>query len=99
HQSHSFAYTTLFRSLAEQSESPAALALLGLLPLGLAALHPRVLLPVRRLVVRLTGRGGDVVVPPWRATVGLVVAYVPSWVLITAATWCTARALVPDPPL
>src|SRR5690606_13391796 len=35
----------------------------------------------------------------WRATVGLVVAYVPSWVLITAATWCTARALVPDPPL
>ncbi|MFO7281671.1 MAG: lysylphosphatidylglycerol synthase domain-containing protein [Thermoanaerobacterales bacterium] len=94
-----FATVLVPLDLAEQSESPAALALLGLLPLGLAALHPRVLLPVRRLVVRLTGRGGDVVVPPWRATVGLVVAYVPSWVLITAATWCTARALVPDPPL
>lgn len=85
--------------LAEQSESPGALALLVLLPVGLAALHPRVLRLTRRLLVRVTGRGADVAVPPWRDTVGLVASYVPAWLLIWAATWCTARALVPDPPL
>ena len=85
--------------LAEQSASPGALALLALLPVGLAALHPSVLRLARRLLVRLTGRGADVVVPPWRATLGLVAAYVPAWLLVWGATWCTARALVPDPPL
>jgi uncharacterized membrane protein YbhN (UPF0104 family) len=85
--------------LAKQSESPAALALLALLPLGLAALHPRVLAWARDHLVRLTGRGADIVVPPWRATVGLVASYLPAWILIWGATWCTARALQPDPPL
>jgi hypothetical protein len=85
--------------LAEQTESPAALALLGLLPLGLAALHPRVLTWGRDQLVRLTGRGGDIVIPPWRATVGLVASYVPAWLFIWAATWCTARALLPAPPV
>lgn len=85
--------------LAKQSESPAALALLGLLPLGVAALHPRVLTWGRDRMVRFTGRGGDIVVPPWRATIRLVVAYVPAWLFIWAATWCTARALLPAPPV
>ncbi|HKA85470.1 MAG TPA: lysylphosphatidylglycerol synthase transmembrane domain-containing protein [Acidimicrobiales bacterium] len=85
--------------LAQQAESPAALALLLLLPLGLAALHPAVLGRARRLVVRLTGRGGDVPLPEWRATVGVVLRYVPAWLFIWAATWFVARALVPDPPI
>jgi hypothetical protein len=85
--------------LAKQSESPAALAMLVLLPLGLAALHPAVLTRVRDLVVRLTGRGGDIEIPPWRDTVTLVAMYVPAWLFISAATWCVARALVPDPPV
>jgi hypothetical protein len=85
--------------LAQQSESPAALALLGLLPLGLAALHPHVLAWGREQLVLLTGRGGDIAIPPWRATVGLVASYVPAWLFIWAATWCTARALVPAPPV
>jgi uncharacterized membrane protein YbhN (UPF0104 family) len=85
--------------LAKQSESPAALALLGLLPLGIAALHPRVLTWGRDRLVRLTGRGGDIVIPPWRSTIGLVVSYVPAWLFIWAATWCTARALLPAPPV
>lgn len=83
--------------LAEQTESPAALAMLVLLPIGLAALHHRVLGWVRDRVVRLTGYGADVAIPPWSATVRLVVSYVPAWLLITAATWCTARAVVPEP--
>jgi uncharacterized membrane protein YbhN (UPF0104 family) len=85
--------------LAEQSESPAALAMLALLPLGLLALHPRVLTWARDRLVRLTGRGADIVIPPWRATIGLVVSYVPAWLFIWAATWCVARALLPDPPV
>jgi len=85
--------------LAKQAESPAALALLALLPIGLLVLHPRVLTAARDLLVRFTGRGADITVPPWRATVGLVIAYVPAWLLIWAATWCVARALIPDPPL
>ncbi|MBN2623436.1 MAG: flippase-like domain-containing protein [Acidimicrobiales bacterium] len=85
--------------LANQSESPAALALLALLPVGLAAMHPRVLTWARDRMVRYTGRGADIVVPPWRATIGLVVSYVPAWLLIWAATWCAARALLPAPPV
>ena len=85
--------------LAQQAESPAALALLLLLPLGLAALHPAVLGRARSVVVRFSGRGGDVPLPEWRATVAVIVRYVPAWLFIWAATWLVARALVPDPPV
>ncbi|HZA77793.1 MAG TPA: lysylphosphatidylglycerol synthase transmembrane domain-containing protein [Acidimicrobiales bacterium] len=85
--------------LAQQAESPAALALLVLLPVGLAALHPAVLGRARRVVVRLTGRGAGVPLPQWRATAAVVVRYVPAWLAIWAATWLVARALVPDPPI
>ncbi|MGH8983266.1 MAG: lysylphosphatidylglycerol synthase domain-containing protein, partial [Acidimicrobiia bacterium] len=77
----------------------ATLALLGLLPLGLLALHPRVLGRARAILVRLTGRGQTTALPPWRATIGLIVRYVPAWLMIWAATWCVARALMPDPPV
>jgi uncharacterized membrane protein YbhN (UPF0104 family) len=85
--------------LAGQSESPAALALLLLLPAGLVALHPRVLGWARGQVVRLTGKGAEVPLPSWRSTVGMVVGYVPAWLLMWAATWFAARALLPDPPV
>jgi uncharacterized membrane protein YbhN (UPF0104 family) len=85
--------------LARQVESPAALALLALLPLGLVALHPAVLVRARALTVRLTGRGGDLPVPPWRASVAVVARYVPGWLGIAAAAWLVARSLVPDPPV
>jgi glycosyltransferase 2 family protein len=85
--------------LVEQSESPGALALLVLLPVGLAALHPRVLTWARDQVVRLTGRGTDLKIPPWGRTIALVASYLPAWLLIWAATWCTARALLPHPSL
>jgi len=85
--------------LAHQASSPGALALLVLLPVGLAALHPRVLGTGRDLLVRFTGRGADITLPRWRATVGVVAGYLPAWLAIWAATWCVARALVPDPPL
>lgn len=76
-----------------------ALALLALLPLGLLAFHPQVLARARAVVVRFTGRGQTIVLPPWRATIALVSRYVPGWLLIWAATWCVARAFLPDPPV
>ncbi len=85
--------------LAKQSESPAALAMLALLPLGLGALHPAVLTRLRDQIARRTGRGADIDIPPWRHTVTLVAVYVPAWLFIWAATWCVARALIPDPPI
>jgi uncharacterized membrane protein YbhN (UPF0104 family) len=85
--------------LAKQVESPAALALLLLLPVGLVALHPAVLGRARDLVVRIAGRGTDVPLPPWSATGRLVVRDVPAWLLIWLATWLVARAITPDPPV
>jgi uncharacterized membrane protein YbhN (UPF0104 family) len=82
-----------------QTESPVALALLLILPLGLLALHPAMLERARGLLVRFTGRGADLPIPTWGATVGLVLRYLPAWVLIWLSTWCVARALLPDPSL
>src|SRR5918997_2067890 len=85
--------------LAKQSESPAALALLALLPLGLAALHPRMLTWGRDHVARLTGRGGDIVVPPcgiaatlsW--TAGFVAVPVPAGAGVREAVFLAASGL------
>jgi uncharacterized membrane protein YbhN (UPF0104 family) len=66
-----------------------------LLPLGLIALHPRVLGRVVEVVERIAGRPLDLVVPSWRASVALVALYVPAWLLIGTATWAVARALAP----
>jgi uncharacterized membrane protein YbhN (UPF0104 family) len=85
--------------LAKQAESPAALALLLLLPAGILALHPKVLGWARSMLVRFTGRGADIAIPRWGATVAVVLSYVPAWIFIWAATWCTARAILPDPPV
>jgi glycosyltransferase 2 family protein len=85
--------------LATQASSGSSLLLLLLLPLGLLALHPRVLTWGRNLLVRMTGKGANIYIPPWKGTIGLIIAYLPAWLLIWAATWCTARALLPDPPI
>jgi len=86
-------------AVASGASSSVELALLGLLPLGLFTLHPQVLGRARAIVIRLTGRGQSIVLPSWRATIGLVARYIPAWLLIWAATWCIARALLPDPPV
>lgn len=70
-------------------------AVFALLPVGLAALHPRVLQPLLGLVSRLVRRPVPVEPPRWGVAVGLVARYVPAWLLVGAATWCVARALDP----
>lgn len=85
--------------LARDDGPRAAFALLVLLPIGLALLHHRVLDGLLGWVRRRTGRAVELVVPRWRTTIGLIVRYVPAWLLIGGATWCVARALTPDAPV
>lgn len=79
--------------LANQRHAGPVLLLLLLVPIGLGALHPKVLGTVLQVAERATKRSIPVTIPPWRSTVGLVLRYVPAWVGITGATWCVARAL------
>ena len=75
------------------------IAVVLLLPLGLGALHPAVLTWGVGVLQRVTRRQLDLPVPAWRASVGLVARYVPSWLCIATATWAVARSLDPAAPL
>ncbi len=86
-------------ALAGDGGPTAAIALVLLLPLGLAALHHRVLDPLLGWVRRRTGRAVALDVPRWGTTLALVARYVPAWLLVGGATWAVARALTPDPSL
>lgn len=66
-----------------------------LLPVGLAALHPAILGWVLRAGERVARRPLDLPTPPWGASVGLVLRYLPAWLAIGGATWAVARALDP----
>jgi len=71
---------------------------LALLPLGILALHPRVVAGVLRLARRLTRRELRVPVPSWGASIGLLLWHVPAWLAVGTATWLVAAALDPAPP-
>ncbi len=73
-----------------------ALWVLVLLPIGLLALHHRVLEWLLARAERLFRRELKIQVPAWSASLGLVARYVPSWLLIGTATWCIARAFDPS---
>jgi uncharacterized membrane protein YbhN (UPF0104 family) len=81
--------------LAHSRDAGPALALLLLVPLGLAGLHPKVIRTVIEFAERVSKRSIPIRVPAWRASVLLVLRYVPAWVGIALATWCVALAL-PD---
>jgi hypothetical protein len=72
-----------------------ALGLVG--PLALAALHPALLAQGLALLRRVTRRPLDVPVPSWRQSLRIAAVSAPSWLLVAAATWAAARALLPDP--
>ena len=81
--------------LAHQ-RSIAALVVIALVPVGLLALHPRVVGWLLTRARRLSPRVPELAIPSWRHAITEVLAYVPNWVLIIASTWCTAQALVGD---
>lgn len=71
---------------------------LALLPLGVLALHPRVVRAALRAGRRLLRRELQIPVPRWRDSIGLLVLLVPAWLAIAAATWLVAVALDPATP-
>jgi glycosyltransferase 2 family protein len=71
---------------------------LVLLPLGLLALHPRVVTFALGMARRLLRRELPVPVPRWRVSVGLLAWHVPAWLAIGTATWLVALALDPGTP-
>ena len=75
------------------------LAVVALLPVGLACLHPAVLRQVVGLVERIAKRTLSLPIPSWGTSVALVARYVPAWLAIGTATWAIARALDPTAPL
>lgn len=85
--------------LVSGGDGTGPVAVLLALPLGLVALHPRVLRPSLDAAGRLARRPLDLPIPAWRASVGLVLGYLPAWVLVGGATWAVARALDPSAPL
>ena len=69
-----------------------------LLPLGVLALHPRVVRSLLRVGRRVLRRDLQIPVPRWRDSIGLLVLLVPAWLAIAAATWLVAAALDPATP-
>jgi len=72
---------------------------LGVLVLGVVALHPVVAEGGLRIVRRFTHRELSLVIPRWSTSIFLLLAHVPSWLGISAATWLVASTLdstVPD---
>jgi uncharacterized membrane protein YbhN (UPF0104 family) len=66
---------------------------LVLLPLGVLALHPRVIDLALRWIERFAGRRPGVVIPSWGTSVRLLARHVPAWLAIGLATWTVAAAL------
>ena len=62
------------------------LAVLGLLPLGLALAHPRAIEAILRVLRRITHRQMVVIAPSWSQSLGLVVRLLPSWLLLGATS-------------
>lgn len=66
---------------------------------GLVVLHPSVLRWFATAAERVLSRDVPVRIPPYRATLRLLALHTPSWPLVAAATWLTARAFDPSPPV
>ncbi|MCU1455346.1 MAG: hypothetical protein JWN46_3492 [Acidimicrobiales bacterium] len=75
--------------------SPWMLFLIAL-PAGLVLLHHEVLGRLLGVARRITKRDLVLEVPSWRASVAVVVRYVPSWLLVGGSTWAIARSLTPN---
>lgn len=69
---------------------------LAVLPLGLAALHPRVLTTLVTTAERVLSKAVEIKVPGYRTTVLLVAEHVPAWLCVGVGTWLVARAFTDD---
>jgi uncharacterized membrane protein YbhN (UPF0104 family) len=82
--------------LSAKHDNAAPFLVVLLLPIGLLALHPRVLNAAFALIAKITRREVHVDIPPWRTSLVGVALYTPAWGAIGTATWCIAHALDPN---
>jgi len=78
------------------SEGSSWLWVLVLLPIGVAMLHHRPLGWMVERAERVMKRKLTVNIPPWSASMGLLLRYIPAWLLVGTSTWCIARAFDPN---
>lgn len=71
---------------------------LALLPIGILALHPRIVSAGLRFARRLTRRELQIPVPSWGTSIGLLLWHAPAWLAVGSATWLIAAALDPGSP-
>ena len=93
--------TALGAFLAQASDDSSAWwwPILGLLPLGVFALHPFFMGRGLAILQRVTRRELDLPLPSWGTSVLLLLRHVPAWLGIGGATWLVAYTLdsgVPD---
>jgi uncharacterized membrane protein YbhN (UPF0104 family) len=91
-----FVVVALLPALLTGDDGTGPVAVVLLLPVGLVALHPRVLRGALSFVERVTRRHVELALPSWGQSLGLLARYVPAWLAIGSATWAVARALDPQ---
>ncbi len=77
-----FVVVATLPALLSGDDGTGPVAVVLLLPVGLVALHPRVLTAALGFVERVTRRHVDLELPSWRQSVTLVSLYVPAWIAI-----------------
>jgi len=82
-----------------RARSATVLWVLTLLPAGLLALHPAIVERALHLAQKVSRQQVTIQVPTWGQSTMLVARHVPSWLLISTATWLVARAFTPSPDL
>jgi hypothetical protein len=75
------------------SDQPLRFAALAVVPVGLAALHPRVFGPASSAVLRRFGREPLPVVMPMRGVVAMLIYYTATWVVIGFGLFFVARSV------
>jgi hypothetical protein len=83
-------------ALLSGNDALASAWVLVVVPIGLVALHPRVLGTALRLAERLARRPIGFTPPAWRSSIRLAVSYIPAWLLIGGATALIGLVLAPD---
>lgn len=68
------------------------------IPIGFAALHPKILGKMFTIAEKAFGGADEKVVPPWITSVKLVARYAPGWVVNGLACWVTALCFDPGAP-
>lgn len=82
-------------TLPRLEDQPARYAILAVIPLALAAMHPRVFLPVANFALRKLGRESLPSAVPFGRVLVFVVAYLVGWAVIGLGVYAFASALHP----